>query len=131
MQVDCPLPEVCPNVGCAEVFDTFYTSCRSELAATPELDRLASLAASCDDMLASAHGSSVVHQLNLDSILECTDDSTENCVPPCNMEYHGFILLLNIDGVDSKYSCNLAHGLYSWLGAASQSEWKSACIGIV
>ncbi|MEC7000409.1 MAG: hypothetical protein VXX04_01080, partial [Actinomycetota bacterium] len=116
VQVDCPLPKVCPNVGCAEVFDTFYTSCRSELAVTPELDRLASLAASCDDMLTSAHGSSVVHLLNL----ECTDDSTENCVPPCNVEYHGFILLLNIDGSDSKYSCNLAHGLYSWLGEASQ-----------
>ena len=29
------------------------------------------------------------------------------------------LLLANIDGEDSKYSCELHHGRYSWMGAAS------------
>ncbi|MEC6987519.1 MAG: hypothetical protein VXW98_01705, partial [Actinomycetota bacterium] len=114
-QVDCPLPAVCPSMGCAEAFEAFYTNCRVELTTFPEPDRLASLSTSCDDVLAT-RGSSLAQQLDL----ECTDGSVENCVPPCNAYTHGFILLLNIGGSDSKYSCNLAHGNYSWLGAASQ-----------
>lgn len=36
------------------------------------------------------------------------------------------MLLLNIDGDDSKFSCNLAHGLYSWMGAASEGGYLGA-----
>ena len=40
-------------------------------------------------------------------------------MPPCNVAHHGFELLATIDGTDTKFSCNLAHGFYSWMGAAS------------
>ena len=121
-QADCPLPEVCPSTRCAEVFQSFYSGCSAELEASPELGAgLAALSTSCSELLG---GSSLAHQLNL----QCTDTSltTEDCVPPCNAEYHGYMLLLNIDGDDSKFSCNLAHGLYSWMGAASEGGYLGA-----
>ena len=107
-QADCSLPEICPSARCAEVFLPFYESCSAELEATPELGAgLAALSASCNEVQT---GSSLAYQLNL----ECTDASVsaEECIPPCNAEYHGYMLLLNLDGIDSKFSCNLMHGLY-------------------
>ena len=49
----------------------------------------------------------------------CRSAEIATCVPPCNVAHHGFELLATIDGTDTKFSCNLAHGLYSWMGAAS------------
>ena len=58
---------------------------------------------------------SIAQQLGV----ECTDGtSTADCVPECSEELHGFLLLLNIAGDDSKLSCELHHGFYSWVGAA-------------
>ena len=42
-----------------------------------------------------------------------------SCVPTCNATHHGFELLATIDGTDTKFSCNLAHQQYSWVGAAA------------
>jgi hypothetical protein len=47
-------------------------------------------------------------------------------VPPCNAEHHGYELLATIDGTDTKFSCNPAHGLYSWMGAASEGGYLGA-----
>ena len=33
-----------------------------------------------------------------------------DCVPECSEAYHGYLLLLNIEGEDSKLSCELHHG---------------------
>jgi hypothetical protein len=57
---------------------------------------------------------------------ECTSADVASCVPPCNTEHHGFELLATIDGTDTKFSCNLAHGLYSWMGAASEGGYLGA-----
>ena len=58
---------------------------------------------------------SLAQQLNV----ECTDGTPEyGCVPRCAEEYHGYQLLLNIGGEDSKMSCELHHSLYSWVGGA-------------
>ena len=106
-QADCPLPEICPSTRCADVFQPFYDSCSAELEATPELNTgLAALSASCNELVG---GSSLAHQLNL----QCTDVSIhpDECIPPCNADYHGYMMLLNVGGDDSKFSCNLAHGL--------------------
>jgi hypothetical protein len=56
----------------------------------------------------------------------CTSADVASCVPPCNAEYHGYELLATIDGTDTKFSCNLAHGLYSWMGAASEGGYLGA-----
>ena len=47
-------------------------------------------------------------------------------MPECNAEHHGYELLATIDGTDTKFSCNLAHGLYSWMGAASEGGYLGA-----
>jgi hypothetical protein len=47
-------------------------------------------------------------------------------VPACNAEHHGYELLATIDSTDTKFSCNLAHGLYSWMGAASEGGYLGA-----
>ena len=54
---------------------------------------------------------------------ECTSSDVASCVPLCNVAHHGFELLATIDGTDTKFSCNLAHGLYSWVGAASDGGY--------
>eukprot|EP01046_Picozoa_sp_COSAG06_P002765 COSAG06_NODE_101_length_24097_cov_15.305150_4_plen_1590_part_00 len=53
----------------------------------------------------------------------CSSVDVATCVPPCNPEHHGFELLATIDGSDTKFSCNVAHGLYSWMGAASEGGY--------
>ena len=63
---------------------------------------------------------SLAQQLNV----ECTDGTPEyGCVPRCAEEYHGYQLLLNIGGEDSKMSCELHHSLYSWVGGAVRRLW--------
>ena len=54
---------------------------------------------------------------------ECSSTDIESCVPACNAEHHGYELLATIDGTDTKFSCNLAHGLFSWVGAASEGGY--------
>ena len=54
---------------------------------------------------------------------ECTSADVASCVPECSAEHHGYELLATIDGTDTKFSCNLAHGLYSWMGAASEGGY--------
>eukprot|EP01046_Picozoa_sp_COSAG06_P046589 COSAG06_NODE_6623_length_2852_cov_4.446785_3_plen_276_part_00 len=59
--------------------------------------------------------------------MQCTDGTAVvDCIPECNAARHGLILLLNLDGDDSNLSCNLAHGLYSWMGAASEGGYLGA-----
>ena len=56
----------------------------------------------------------------------CTSADVASCVPACNAEHHGYELLATIDGTDTKFSCNLAYGLYSWMGAASEGGYLGA-----
>jgi hypothetical protein len=59
--------------------------------------------------------------------VQCTDGTAaEACIPECGADTHGWILLLNLDGTDTKFSCSLAHGLYSWMGAASEGGYLGA-----
>jgi hypothetical protein len=56
----------------------------------------------------------------------CTSADIASCVPACNAEHHGYELLATIDGTDTKFSCNLAHGLFSWMGAAAEGGYLGA-----
>ena len=58
---------------------------------------------------------SLAQQLNV----ACSDGTApEDCVPTCCEDLHGYMMLLNIEGHDSKFACELRHGLYSWVGPA-------------
>eukprot|EP01050_Picozoa_sp_SAG11_P015408 SAG11_NODE_1995_length_3950_cov_42.467151_1_plen_638_part_00 len=50
---------------------------------------------------------------------QCTTQNILTCVPSCNTTTHGYELLATIDGTDTKFSCNLANMLFSWVGAAA------------
>eukprot|EP01050_Picozoa_sp_SAG11_P004502 SAG11_NODE_290_length_11190_cov_12.004872_1_plen_566_part_00 len=50
---------------------------------------------------------------------QCTTSNILTCVPACNSTTHGYELLATIDGTDTKFSCNLANMLFSWVGAAA------------
>ena len=83
--------------------------CRSALDCSSQFEPVVAL---CE---AATLPPSLAEQLNV----RCTDGTVNgDCVPTCSEEYHGFLMLLNIDGDDTKLSCELQHGVYSWLGAA-------------
>ena len=42
-----------------------------------------------------------------------------DCVPQCTPALHGDILMLNIDGSDRKYSCEMHDDKYSWMGSTA------------
>eukprot|EP01050_Picozoa_sp_SAG11_P001295 SAG11_NODE_55_length_19449_cov_28.630135_4_plen_422_part_00 len=64
----------------------------------------------------SSHSSST----NLEQYhAQCTTQNILTCVPACNSTTHGYELMATIDGTDTKFSCNLANMLFSWLGAAA------------
>lgn len=101
-------PSVC-NVDCAEIFLPFMAECQSALQGSTQFVQTAAL---CE---ANESPPSLAEQLNV----QCVDGTgSGDCVPACSEEYHGFLMLLNIDGDDTKLSCERQHGFYSWLGAA-------------
>ena len=53
----------------------------------------------------------------------CKGANILKCVPVCNAATHGFELLANVDGLDTKFSCNLGNNLYSWLSTAAQGGY--------
>ena len=46
-------------------------------------------------------------------------DSDLSCIPTCNEETHGYLLLLSIDGTDTVMTCELSNRVYDWLGMAA------------
>jgi hypothetical protein len=64
-------------------------------------------------------GGDLVHQFNL----VCVDSAVDNCVPACSAALRGDLLLMNLNGEDSKYSCEVHHGLHSWVGAATDGGY--------
>jgi hypothetical protein len=103
-------PHTC-NAACAAIFLPFWSECRSALGRQFE-----PVVALCE--AAGAAAPSLVEQLSV----ECMDGSAAaDCVPDCSEAYHGFLMLLNIEGDDSKLSCELHHGLYSWVGSSVRS----------
>eukprot|EP01046_Picozoa_sp_COSAG06_P020235 COSAG06_NODE_1475_length_9337_cov_6.585733_3_plen_159_part_00 len=119
MQADCALPTACPSEACAATFLDFYDDCGGELG--EQLDQYTSLYESCHGMRQGS--SSIAMQLGV----ECTEEGVSDgeCIPECNTEVHGFLLLLNVDGNDLKYSCQLHHTMYSWIGGAVRTH--SSC----
>jgi hypothetical protein len=104
-------PHSC-NADCAATFLPFWEECRTVLG--QESQRFESVVAICTASAGSARPS-LAQQLSL----QCTDGTAAaNCVPECSGRYHGYLMLLNINGDDSKLSCELQHGRYSWVGAS-------------
>ena len=115
-------PRSC-NAGCAAVFLAFWEDCQSALGKdTRSFEPVVDLCEAVAPAVSTGAGGSLAEQMSV----QCTDGTAaEACIPECGAETHGWILLLNLDGTDTKFSCSLAHGLYSWMGAASEGGASS------
>ena len=103
-------PDTC-SAACAGVFLPWWRDC--EVSLGKDGHQFEPTVQLCE----AAGGTEVSIAMQLG--VECTDGTaTEECVPQCSEAYHGFLMLLNIGGEDSKLSCELHHGLFSWVGAA-------------
>eukprot|EP01043_Picozoa_sp_COSAG02_P010643 COSAG02_NODE_378_length_23535_cov_35.310164_14_plen_865_part_00 len=108
-------PHSC-NAGCAATFLPFWEECRTALGKDSQrFEPVVALCTASAGSSGTASRPSLAEQLNL----QCTDGTAAaECVPQCSAAYHGYLMLLNIDGEDSKLSCELHHTLYSWMGSA-------------
>ena len=123
------------TAGCAATFLPFWAQCSSALQGS----QLNSVVAMCQATVASnagqgtsgthQHGASgntggsAVHEFDL----VCADGSAvDRCVPACSAALRGDLLLMNLNGDDTKYSCELHHGLHSWVGAATDGGYLGA-----
>eukprot|EP01052_Picozoa_sp_SAG31_P041340 SAG31_NODE_6242_length_2106_cov_1.481814_2_plen_573_part_00 len=94
------------NAGCAALIMPLWTSCKSELG--PAARVLHDAAALCAPAAA--------HQFRA----MCAPGAlSEDCIPACTEETHGYFLLLSIDGTDTILVCELSNQLYDWLGTAA------------
>eukprot|EP01045_Picozoa_sp_COSAG04_P012454 COSAG04_NODE_839_length_9957_cov_18.873504_6_plen_418_part_00 len=110
------LPSNC-NADCANELLPFWEDCEAHLGA-----ERAEFEAAVE--LCRNRTPSLAEQLNV----ECADGTpAADCVPRCSEEYHGYQLLLNIGGEDSKMSCELHHELYSWIGGAVRVVSPPCC----
>ena len=103
-------PRTC-NAGCAALFLPFWAECRTALG--KESGNFEPVVELCE--AAASAAPSLARQLNV----ACSDGTpAEECVPACCEDLHGSLMLLNVEGHDSKFACELRHGLYSWVGPA-------------
>lgn len=111
-------PRIC-NAGCAALFLPFWTECRMALGT--EIGNLESVVEMCE--AAASAAPSLAQQLNV----ACSDGTpAAECVPECREDRHGSLMLLNVEGHDSKFACELRHGQYSWIGPAVRALGASA-----
>jgi hypothetical protein len=111
-------PHTC-NEACAAIFLPFWNDCRPVLG--KDGAQLESTVALCEASALIA--TSAAQQLNLQCTGEDESLSDVECIPDCTDTLHGYVLLLNINGDDSKLTCELHHGLYSWIGAAGDGGY--------
>jgi hypothetical protein len=104
---------------CASVVLPFWEDCADNLDKANRALYHAVLQ-ECQEAIVQGEGESLAMMLSV----SCDDDAAAgNCVPACTAELHGDLLLANIDGEDSKYSCELHHSIYSWVGSAADGGY--------
>jgi hypothetical protein len=111
-------PRTC-NAGCAAVFLPFWAECGSLLGNAVVYQQTVSLCRQAQPTTPASAGGGLAHEFNL----VCADDAVGDCVPACSAALRGDLLLMNLNGEDSKYSCELHHGLHSWVGAATDGGY--------
>jgi hypothetical protein len=151
LQTQCALPSTCGTLHCADAFTSFYEDCTqmvgSSLAYQHFYANCQELKAQSAQMLlqpvtvqmfkvhiatnvtagpppppaASSSGASSSALQEYHAV--CSSATIIDCVPTCNATHHGYVLLATIDGTDTKFSCDLAHGIFSWMGAASEGGY--------
>jgi hypothetical protein len=115
-------PHSC-NAGCAALFLPFWAECQAALG--KDSQNYEPVVEMCE--AAAGAAPSLAQQLNV----ACSDGTApEDCVPTCCEDLHGSLMLLNIEGHDSKFACELRHGLYSWVGPAVRRPHHSRLVRV-
>eukprot|EP01047_Picozoa_sp_COSAG01_P089359 COSAG01_NODE_21482_length_900_cov_1.229713_1_plen_226_part_01 len=87
-------PRTC-NAGCVAVFLPFWTECGSLLGSAAVYQQTVSL---CQQAQPASPGRGLAHEFNL----VCSDGAVGSCVPACSEALRGDLLLMNLNGEDSK-----------------------------
>jgi hypothetical protein len=101
--------------SCAALLLPMWSSCRSELGQT--VTALEEAVALCPTSVTSGGmaSSSTVREF----MAVCPAGVIAmDCIPACGDDVYGDLLLLNLNGDDSKLTCELRNGLFSWIGAS-------------
>eukprot|EP01052_Picozoa_sp_SAG31_P015756 SAG31_NODE_1021_length_10327_cov_17.940653_2_plen_610_part_00 len=104
------------NAGCAALIMPLWTSCRAQLGRAANI--LHDAAALCSP--AAAHR----------FLAMCPPNApNEDCIPICDENTHGYLLLLSIDGTDTILTCELSDSLYDWLGTSALGGFVGENVG--
>eukprot|EP01051_Picozoa_sp_SAG22_P014072 SAG22_NODE_1659_length_3873_cov_11.321940_1_plen_483_part_10 len=102
------------NAGCGALITPFWTACQTELTqdVAEMLQDAVTLCPPPDVQVNSM-------QAQMFMVMCPAGLPADDCIPLCEEETHGFLLLLNIDGTDTTLTCSLSNLLFSWVGAAA------------
>eukprot|EP01050_Picozoa_sp_SAG11_P018847 SAG11_NODE_2913_length_2842_cov_109.057966_1_plen_623_part_00 len=100
------------NAGCGALIMPLWTSCRVQLGSAAKV--LQDAVTLCPPDIPVNSMDAQLFMVTCPAGLPAND-----CIPLCEAETHGFLLLLNIDGADTTLTCSLSDLLYSWVGAAA------------
>lgn len=99
------VPATC-NAGCSAVVVSFWADCRDSYIQSSAPSAVQTFQGVVRQCQASA-GEAVEEPLAAQFGLVCAAESVEDCVPACTEQRHGHVMLVNIEGEDSAYTCEL------------------------
>eukprot|EP01051_Picozoa_sp_SAG22_P007238 SAG22_NODE_502_length_9704_cov_23.436439_5_plen_637_part_00 len=102
------------NAGCGAMIMPFWTACQAQL--TRDISKM------LRDAVALCPPPDIpVNSMDTQMFMVTCPAGlpADDCIPLCEAEVHGYLLLLNIDGTDTTLTCSLSNLLYSWVGAAA------------
>eukprot|EP01047_Picozoa_sp_COSAG01_P031974 COSAG01_NODE_2293_length_7967_cov_83.137646_5_plen_343_part_00 len=100
------------NAGCATTFLPFMADCGALLGVVAA--QYQPVVAMCQ---AAAERAS--RRFNL----TCPTAQATNCIPACDEHLRGDLMLLNVQGDDHKFSCELQDGNHSWIAPAADGSY--------
>jgi hypothetical protein len=114
------MPSSC-NAGCAEVVNTFWDECRKPFThsnSQAEVTTFQTVLHMCADSTSAPEKKSLAQDFGLVCSTAGGAQALSQCIPKCDESRHGHMMLATINEEDSSYSCEIHHGLYSWVGKA-------------
>eukprot|EP01050_Picozoa_sp_SAG11_P002791 SAG11_NODE_145_length_14811_cov_24.558931_9_plen_1225_part_00 len=106
------------NAGCGAIIMPFWTACEGEL--TRDVSKM------LRDAVALCPPPDVSFNSRSANMFMATCPQglpADDCIPMCEEAVNGYLLLLNVNGEDTKMTCELHHLLYSWVGGAADGSY--------
>eukprot|EP01050_Picozoa_sp_SAG11_P006696 SAG11_NODE_530_length_8718_cov_12.724910_2_plen_1534_part_00 len=127
------LPPTC-SLQCSDLFISIFDNCYDDALmrglSVQQLADWTSFYTDCSDVEQSAAEIGPLQAVDVRVVeqyhAQCTTADMLTCVFACNTTTHGYLLLVNINGEDTKLTCELHHGLYSWNGGSADGGFMGA-----